>query len=138
MGRPRKQIQEDDCWLVGTYFLEKMRKFEPDCLYDHEYSSDANEQLQNIVYANRVLQERRDLQCRTLNAWCRKWITQEAMSKMWTALRQRQYHSRHKPQAITLERDIHARLRKYAEKQGVTLSQAVGNLLDWYYAEESS
>ncbi len=137
MGRPRKQIVADDCWLVGTYFLEKMRKFEPDCLYYPEYSSDPIEQLQNIVYVNRVLQERTDLQCRALNAWCRKWITPEAMAKMWTALRQRQYQNRHKPLAVTLERQVHARLREYAEKEELTFSQAVDELLNWYHAKES-
>ncbi len=136
MGRPRKKIDEHDCWLVGTYFLEKMRKFKPDCLYDPEYSIDAKDQLYNILYANKVFQERTDLQGRALNAWCRKWITQEAMGKMWAAMRQRQHHDRHKPQAVPLDRKVHARLREYAKQQEVTLSQAVGKLLDWYHAEE--
>ena len=135
MGRPRKKTTEDDCWSVGAYFLEKMRQFEPECLHDPEYKWDADKQLQKIMYSNPIFRERRGLQVNALNAWCRRWITQEGMGKMWTALRQQQHHDRHKPRAINLERKVHFRLREYAEQQELTLSQAVEKLLNWYYAE---
>ena len=52
------------------------------------------------------------------------------MKRMWAALRKERHAMRHDTKAVDLPGELYDRLSGYAKREGVTLAEAVRQLLD--------
>lgn len=132
MARPKKQVTENTFRTVGQYFLDRLKSYKTreGILVDDDDSFTAEKQLKFINYESDLYRKNRILATRALNAWCRKWVTREAMKKMWAALRQKKFYRDNKPCQVTLDSMAHYELKEYAKRHNLTFSEAIRQLVE--------
>lgn len=64
-----------------------------------------------------------------LAAWASEHLTETGRERLQAALRQRRYITRHRQRALKLPAETMDRLRDYASEHGLTLAEAVEQLL---------
>ena len=64
-----------------------------------------------------------------LQAWIDKTLDGNTTKRMWTALRQQEYKTRHKVRRIGIKEKLYHRLWAYADHEGLTIEGAIDQLL---------
>jgi macrodomain Ter protein organizer (MatP/YcbG family) len=114
MPRPRTGILASDSTHAIRYLSTKVRLFEIDAspkqvreLLEIEFSGSKTERLA------------------ALNDWCEQVLSTEQWASLKTAIRKRRQRKLNDDITITISRKAHDKLSKIAERDNVTLSQAI-------------
>ena len=124
MARPRKEITEKNARKVVRYLVRLMKdagRRRRVFAGDYEAGRKAQEELSAFPY---------DPEPERVESWCDSYLSQEDMKRMWAALRKERHAMRHDTKAVDLPGELYDQLASYAEREGLTLAEAVRQLLD--------
>ncbi len=123
MAMLKKQISSDHLWIVINYFYRAVKDNRLEGLQEVEKVK-ASQALKKLM-------EEKDKKILTssLHAWIEKYVSQTNWRKCFGTLRQLKYRSQRQAKMLTVDGKAYHRLKRYAKKENLSLSQAIEELL---------
>lgn len=125
MAAPKKRITGHDTIVAENWISKKLDAYQLDIEFDR-LSRAMTDFRDNVRMRDVESPEHED----ALNAWVDEYLSDEERSKLLLALRARRHRRKKNPVTITLSRKAHLDLAFYAEKRGMTLSEAIIDLVE--------
>jgi macrodomain Ter protein organizer (MatP/YcbG family) len=114
MPRPRTGIPAGDLSHALKYLVTKVQ------LFEIKTTNKQRSEL-SLIRSNGTKAE----QLIALNQWCEQVLSTDQWASLKTAIRKRRQRKLHDDITITISRKAHAKLTRVAERDNVTLSQAI-------------
>jgi len=112
-------LGDKDFWVAKNYLNKKINEFAYLEHLDIDTKFKAKDEFKENTANAKKLQE-----------WIDKYLKKEQIDKLRVKLRVEKSRSKKDLQNITIDGEVRARLAKYADSYNVTLSAAIGMLLD--------
>jgi macrodomain Ter protein organizer (MatP/YcbG family) len=123
MATLRKQISSDHLWVVINYFYRAVKDNRLEGLQDVEKIK-ASKSLKKLME-----EQDKKILASSLHAWIEKYVSQTNWRKCFGTLRQLKYRRQRQAKVLTVDGNAYHRLKRYAKKEKLSLSEAIGELL---------